>query len=698
MNHVRHLIFYLTIFFIAFGGHLQAQDSQRSELKNAETPFLRRHADHPVKWRRWSTEVFKRARKKDKLLFLSIGYGSSYWGHRMEEENYKDPEVAEVLNNQYVNVVVDRDLRPDILNTFSEAADLLGRQPSWPMVVVMTPDRQPVRIFSYRPKKIQGRTPGFLSMVKSLAALWKTENERMLQFSSVVSNTLQTYDGSAPGPAPDQSILGKTLKELSKRYDQKYAGFGKGAKFPAPHNLLYLLSEVNESQSEKARTMLEKTLNRMRNSALYDHLNSGFHRFTVDRQWTDPQFEKRLDTQALMIYLYARAYQLTEDPLFRRTVEELISFIRTRMMGQNGNGAYTSVDSTGWSGRRDFYYTWTLKEIRDVLSEELANLVIQSFNVVEKGNYNPKHMKAGKGLNVLYPGTPLEKRAREHDMSVKEYRKKIDVARKKLLEARRQRKRPAVDERVMTSSNGLLIAALATAGRLLDESDYVNQASQLAGFLDSNLRSDEGLLYRQYWNGQSSGRAFLYDYASFAWGLTELYRSTKKESHLSLASQIVNEMKKRFGRQGGGFYDTTVGDAPALNRFMHLLDGSHPSGNSIAANALANLARLTDDSSYMKSVHRIGAAFSKKISSNPSSYTMFLLAYRNLFRKPFIDIAQSDVKRTEGSGSSEDGTEKRKTALKRGDFAILQHSPQALRDVLAAHQDRVRVVIVLAPS
>jgi len=688
-------IFFVTCLLIGLAAELPGQDNDDHDLQNSNSPYLQRHQDHPVNWNRWGPEAFEKAKEENKLVLVSIGYSSSYWGHRMEEENYTDSEVAEVLNQQYVNVVVDRDLRPDILNLYSEAADLIGRQPAWPMIVVMTPDRKPIRIFSYRPKRIQGRAPGFLRMIRSLASAWSSGNKQMLAFSSVISNTLQTYNGSAPGSAPDRDIFQKARSELKKRYDSKHAGFGQGAKFPAPHNLLFLIQELEKNQHEKARSMLVETLDQMRYSALYDHLGSGFHRFTMDRQWTDPQFEKDLSTQALMILLYTRGYQLTEDALYRRTVDELVSFVRDRLMNDSG-GAYSYVDATGWSSERDFFYTWTVQEIKDVLPKSLAEPFIRTMHVTEKGNYKPKHMKAGDGENALYPGKPVKKRAESLGMSVDAYREKMEKARRKLLSARQSGNRPKIDRRVRTVPNGMLIASLAVAGRVFEKPAYTDLASRVAGFVREHLWTGSHSLHRQHWKGEASGRAFLKDYAALGWGMIELHRATDDTTYLASARKLTEVMRKRFEAKGGGFFDTTREDAPALNRWMHLLDGEEPSANSIAAYALAQLGRLTGKSTYMKPIHRMGAAFSKKIAANPSSYTMFLQAYRELFREPFLELARSDVelKNVRSKQRESTGT----TSSKVGNLTILQHSTRAIRDVLEQNRDRVRMVLVLAPS
>lgn len=594
-----------------------------NRLINEKSPYLLQHAHNPVDWYPWSEEAFTRAKTEDKALFVSIGYSSCHWCHVMEKESFEDETVAELLNNAFVCVKVDREERPDIDAAYMAACQAMGKNCGWPLNVVMTPAKKPFFVASYIPKDNRYGTIGLLSLVPQLEQVWKTSRTELEAMASEVSEQI------AYQPKPqEQEPLG--LQELNEAYDQLYlafdhnfAGFGDAPKFPSPHNLLFLLRYYQKIKQPAALTMVERTLRAMRNGGLFDQVGLGFHRYSTDARWLVPHFEKMLYDQAMLVLAYLEAFQATGALKYKVTAKETLDYVLRDLTSPEG-GFYSAEDADS-EGEEGKFYLWTLEEIKAVLPSDLQDFTIKIFGIKPEGNYvEPGKGKTGK--NILHLAVPIDQMASELQISMDQVIGKLGKTVNVLFASRNKRIRPNRDEKILVDWNGLTIAALAKASIVIGDKKYYNTATKAADFLLKEIQTSNHRLLHRYAQGEKAIDAFLEDYAFLIFGLIELYEAGFETKYLQASNALAKVMVEDFwdSANDGFFLSAKTGDV-SLPRLKQGYDGAYPCGNSVALVDLLRLAALTGDVSFGDYADKLLLAFAWDIRGYPMGHTFMLL-------------------------------------------------------------------------
>jgi hypothetical protein len=598
-------------------------ERRANHLINEKSPYLLQHAYNPVEWYPWGPEAFARARREDRPIFLSIGYSTCHWCHVMERESFEDPEVAALLNETFVCIKVDREERPDIDSIYMTVCRMLTGSGGWPLTIIMTPDQKPFFAATYIPKTSRFGRIGMLELIPRIATLWREQREELTRAAERITAGLVSMQGSAGGEGLEAELLERAARELSARYDDFYGGFGTAPKFPTPQNLLFLLRHWRRTGEERWLRMVEHTLQALRRGGIFDQLGFGFHRYSTDREWLTPHFEKMLYDQALLLLAYLEAHQATGKPLYARTAEEIITYMLRDL--RDPGGAFHSAEDADSEGEEGKFYLWTVPEVRALLDEESASLFIEAYGLRPGGNFTAEG--GGEGRNILHLPAPLEELARRKGMALEVLERRLESARKRLLAAREKRVRPHKDDKVLTDWNGLAIAALARAGAVLGKEEYMAAARQAAQFLLQKLRDDSGRLLHRYRDGSAEIPGQLDDYAFLTWGLIELYETTFEPEWLATALELSRVLEERFwDAERGGFYLTADDAEGLIVRVRQIEEGGIPSGNAVAMLNLLRLARLTGDTHLEELAQRLGAGFSAEVARMPGAYTFLMCA------------------------------------------------------------------------
>ena len=594
-----------------------------------KSPYLLQHAHNPVNWYPWGPEAFRLAQKKDKPIFLSIGYSTCHWCHVMEHESFEDPEVATLMNDVFVSIKVDREERPDIDSVYMMVCQMLTGSGGWPLTILMTPDKKPFYAATYIPKVPRFGRIGMVDLIPRVTEMWATRRSEMLnsanQITESISAASREMSPSATGEALDESTLNLTHEQLSMRFDEQYGGFGSAPKFPTPHNLLFLLRYWRRTSGEGALEMVEKTLQEMRRGGIYDHVGFGFHRYSTDSRWLVPHFEKMLYDQALLAMGYTEAYQATGKKEYEETAREVFTYVLRDMMQPEG-GFYSAedADSEGVEGK---YYVWTFKEAQQALAPEEATLIVKVFNIRKDGNFMEQPTREGTGSNILHLRKSVKELASDLKVSEEALQRRLKAIRQKLFDYREKRVHPHKDDKILTDWNGLMIAALAKGAQVFEESEYAEAAERAVDFILKTMRTPGGRLLHRYRDGQAGIPAHINDYAFLIWGLLELYEATFEVSYLETALDLNKDLIKHFWDEDcGGFYSTADDSEKLLVRHKEIYDGAIPSGNSVAMLNLLRLGRLTAKSDLEEKAATIGGVFSESISESPSAHTQFMAA------------------------------------------------------------------------
>jgi uncharacterized protein YyaL (SSP411 family) len=611
-----------------------------NKLISEKSPYLLQHAQNPVDWYPWGADAFNRAHKENKPIFLSIGYSTCHWCHVMEKESFEDPEVAQLLNETFVCIKVDREERPDIDNAYMTVCQMMIGSGGWPLTIIMTPDKKPFFATTYIPKETRFGRIGMKEIVPSIKALWEGRRNELLTSAEQIAGALGQIEREAQGSLGSElgeSTLKTAYDQLARSFDTQNGGFGTAPKFPTPHNLMFLLRYWRRTGDKQALGMVEKTLEAMRLGGIYDHVGFGFHRYATDSRWFLPHFEKMLYDQALMAMAYIEAYQATDgNGAYEQTAREIFSYVLRDMTNREG-GFYSAedADSEGEEGR---FYLWTLDEVRHVLSTEEAELISRVFTMKKDGNFAEEATGRETGKNILVLKKPLAAIALDLTIPLEEFIQRLGTARARLLEARAKRVRPHKDDKILTDWNGLMIVALAKGAQAFDEPLYADAARRSADFILANMVDAKGRLYHRYRDGEAAIGAFLDDYAFLTWGLIEVYETTFESSYLQRAVDLNTMMLEHFwDGEGGGFYFTADDADKVLVRKKEIYDGAVPSGNSVAMLNLLRLARLTGHQEYEEKAAALSRAFSDSIAQSPGAHTQFTIAL-DLARGPSYEV------------------------------------------------------------
>ena len=606
-------------------GSQMKDNGPKNRLQYEKSPYLLQHADNPVDWYPWGDEAFKKAKEENKPIFLSIGYSTCHWCHVMAHESFEDPEVAELMNKTFINIKVDREERPDIDGIYMNVCQMMTGGGGWPLTIIMTPDKKPFFSGTYFPKESRYGRVGLIDLIRKTDSLWKNSREEVNNASEEILKILKKSSTASPGKEIDESFLKITYLQLKDRYDSKNGGFGKAPKFPTPHNLLFLLRFWKRTDNKQALEMVEKTLKAMKQGGIYDHVGHGFHRYSTDRNWTLPHFEKMLYDQALLAMAYTEAYQATGNQEYRKTAEEIFNYVLRDLTSPEG-GFYSAedADSEGVEGK---FYIWKEDEIKSILGDKDADLFINVYNVKKAGNFRDEASMEMTGQNILHITKPLAETAKELKIPLPELESRLESSRKKLFEVREKRIRPHRDDKILTDWNGLMIAALSKASRAFNKPRYAEAARKAADFLLSKSRKSDGRLFHRYRDGEAGITGYLDDYAFFNWGLIELYEATFDIKYLQTALALNNEMIKHFqDTKNGGFFLSADDGENLLIRQREIYDGAIPSGNSIAMLTLLKIARITGNPDFEKMAANIGRTFHKDVAKTPMAHTMLMCA------------------------------------------------------------------------
>ncbi len=616
-----------------------------NRLINEKSPYLLQHAYNPVDWLPWGPEAFNKAETEDKPIFLSIGYSTCHWCHVMEKESFEDPEVAEIMNRVFVSIKVDREERPDIDHIYMTVCQMITGGGGWPLNIVMTSDKKPFFAGTYFPKYSQHGRIGLLDLAERIEQLWCDKRSEIYESTDKILSALRNASGDSRGQELDSGVLEKAFDQFLQKFDSQHGGFGSAPKFPTPHNLLFLLRYWKRSGNRMALEMATKTLDKMRLGGIFDHVGFGFHRYSTDSQWLTPHFEKMLYDQAMLALAYTEAYQATQKKDYRKTVEEIFEYVLRDLTSPEG-GFYSAEDADS-EGEEGKFYVWTSDQIHEALPDKEADFVETVFNVFRLGNFKDEATQTLTGANILHLKQPLDILSEQFDLTPEEAERIWASARARLFELREKRIRPHKDDKILTDWNGLMIAALARASRVLRNPDYVNAAKRSADFILNNLRDSRGRLLRRYRLGESALSAHIDDYSFFIWGLLELYEATFETDYLKAAIELNSDFVKRFWDQSsGGFFFTAVDGEELLTRQKEIYDGATPSGNSVAAMNLLKLSRLTGAPELESMVSATSLAFAGVVENYPSAYTQFLLFTDFLLGPAFeIVVAVGDRKK-----------------------------------------------------
>jgi uncharacterized protein YyaL (SSP411 family) len=588
-----------------------------NRLANETSPYLLQHKDNPVDWYPWGEEALERAREEDKPILLSVGYSACHWCHVMERESFEDEETARMMNEHFVNIKVDREERPDIDSIYMSAVQALTRGGGWPMTVFLTPDGAPFYGGTYFPPAPRGGLPSFQQVLLGLADAYENRRDEVLRSAEGVREYLRAATGAAiPKSALGTGLLDGAARSLLSELDRRFGGFGGAPKFPQAMNLEVLLRHHHRTGDAEALSGVETTLRAMANGGIYDQLGGGFARYSVDRYWLVPHFEKMLYDNALLSRLYLEAYQATGDPFYGRIAEETLDYVLRDMTSLEG-GFYSAEDADS-EGEEGKFYVWTPAEIREVLGPEEAELAARFWDVTERGNF--------EGKNILHVPRPPEAVAAEFGLSQQELWDRMVGIRSKLFAAREERIRPGRDEKVLAAWNGLMLRSFALAFRVLDRQDYREAARRNAAFLLDSLRSD-GRLHRSYKDGRARFNGYLEDYAMVADGLVALYEATFETRWLAEAEVLCDAVLELFwDEEKSTFYDTPADHEELVTRPRDVYDSAAPSGNSVAADVLLRLALLLDRDDYRARAEAVLEELSGGMEKLPGGFGRLLAA------------------------------------------------------------------------
>ncbi len=620
--------------FLAIGGDKGEQmvmpaadkttDHGRNRLQYEQSPYLLQHADNPVDWYPWGEEAFAKARREDKPVFLSIGYSTCHWCHVMEHESFEDEEVAALLNDAFVCIKVDREERPDIDNIYMTACQMMKQRGGWPLTIIMTPDKKPFFAGTYFPKESRFGRRGMVELIPSIKDMWNNQREQINNTASQITQALQQTAGTPAGTELGHPELELAYHQLGQRFDQTYGGFSAGMKFPTPHNFMYLLRYYHRTGDRRALQMVERTLQQMRRGGIFDQVGFGFHRYSTDRQWLVPHFEKMLYDQALLALAYVETYQLTRNEEYAQTAREIFTYVLRDMTAPEG-GFYSAEDADS-EGEEGKFYLWTVDEVREILDTEEAELFIAVFELTADGNFT----EAGQpksGTNIPHLKSEWAQIAAVHHLSPADLSQKIEKIRHQLFTEREGRIHPLKDDKILTDWNGLMIAALAKAAQVLNQPEYATAAARAADFFINRMRDDNGGLLHRYRNGAAGISGNSEDYAFLIWGLLELYEATFAVNYLQQALAFNDDMLQRFwDHEAGGLYFSAEGMDDLIVRQKEAYDGAIPSGNSVAMLNLLRLGRMTGRTELEEKAGRLVGAFSRQAGQTPSQYTMMMSA------------------------------------------------------------------------
>ena len=576
-----------------------------NRLGKEKSPYLLQHKDNPVDWYPWGEEAFAKAKKEDKPVFLSIGYSTCHWCHVMAHESFEDEEVAELLNRDFVCIKVDREERPDVDAVYMSVCQALTGSGGWPLTVFMTAEQTPFFAGTYFPKRGRYGQYGLMELLERISYLWQHERQQLLDAGSEIAHVVnQNHAPDRQEPSP--LLVETAYHQLLRRFDPQWGGFGGAPKFPAPHNLLFLLRYGKSAQEQEALDMATETLEAMAHGGIHDHIGGGFSRYSTDEKWLVPHFEKMLYDNALLLMAYVTAFQHTKNTFFADVAYRTADYILRELTDEQGGFCCgQDADSDGVEGK---YYVFTPEEVREVLGEADGAVFCRLYDITDSGNFEGKSIPHRIGAEA-------EGWGRE------------DPRLQKLYGCRLHRTQLHKDDKVLLSWNGWTIMALVRAGQALGEKRYLDAAMKAQRFICSEMRDENDRLYLRWREGEAAHAGQLEDYAVYALALLELYRATFDAAFLQEAITRAEQMVTLFeDGEAGGFFMTAADSERLIARPKETYDGAIPSGNSAAAMVLQRLAALTGESKWQSAAARQLDFLAASIAQYPAGSTYGVLA------------------------------------------------------------------------
>ena len=588
--------------------------SKMNRLANEQSPYLLQHADNPVDWYPWGKEAFKKARELDRPIFLSIGYSTCHWCHVMEHESFEDDSVAKLLNDSFISIKVDREELPEIDHVYMSVCQAMTGGGGWPLTIVMTPEKEPFFAGTYFPKDKRGGRSGLFQILPMIDDAWNSKRQDIMTSVGQVKNYLDQLNSKPAGNNFSTELINKAYDQFRNGFDEEYGGFFRAPKFPSPHNLIFLMRYHHSFDNKIALDMATKTLKQMRLGGIYDHIGFGFHRYSTDRHWLVPHFEKMLYDQAMIAMAYTEAYHITGEDIFAQTAREIFTYVLRDMTASEGG--FFSAEDADSEGEEGKFYIWTEQEIKEVLGEDYGKEFNDIFSITTPGNYRDESSGKETRLNIPHLKNYNTNGSNE-----------FESAREKLFNIREKRIHPLKDDKILTDWNGLMIAALAKAAIVLDEPVYLDAAEKAAEFVVHSISDGERLLKR-YRNGVAALDAHLDDYAFMAWGLLELYEATFATKYLSQSLDLMNIMVEDFwDDKNGGFFLGSDQSEKLIVRSKTAYDGAIPSGNSVAVMNMVKLTRITGNTNWAELAEKTIRAFSEDVNRAPTGYTLMLTGF-----------------------------------------------------------------------
>ncbi len=599
-----------------------------NRLSQEKSPYLLQHAGNPVDWYPWCDEAFEKAAREDKPVLVSVGYSTCHWCHVMEKECFEDSDVASLMNDVFVSIKVDREERPDIDGVLMNVCQMISNgNCGWPLNVVMTADKLPFFAATYIPKHNKFGRAGMLELIPEIKKVWENRRADIEKSAGEITEAIRNAQTviQSGGKMSAEEILKNGFGQLAANFDPADGGFGNAPKFPSAHNTLFLLRYWKRTGDGRALEMAEKTLGAMLKGGINDHVGFGFHRYSTDRRWLVPHFEKMLYDQALISSALTELWQATGNPAFRLGSERTLEYV-IRDMTSSG-GAFFSAEDADSEGEEGKFYVWSGEQFGGILGNgEESRFVAEALRIQNGGNFTDEATGETPGTNIPHRVKEISELAAQFGISEKQAAERLERARKKLFAEREKRDRPYKDDKILTDWNGLMIAAFAKAARAFGEDKYLCAAQKAADFIMEKMFDKRGLLHR-FRRDDAAIDANLDDYAFVVWGLLELYEAGFETPRLAAALSLNEKMVELFSDpEKGGFFFTRKDSEQLIVRKKEFHDGAMPCGNSVAAMNLMRIARITGDSRYENAAMEIFRSFSLSVEKIPSSHTMLLAA------------------------------------------------------------------------
>jgi len=608
-----------------------------NRLAGETSPYLQQHAANPVDWYPWGDEALERAKRENRPILLSIGYSACHWCHVMAHESFEDPSVADLMNNLFVNVKVDREERPDLDQIYQTAHAMLTRRSGgWPLTMFLTPEQEPFFGGTYFPKTSRYGLIGFADLLPRIASAFREQRNAIAEQNAQLISALRTTNPGPPDAAQDLpgNATERAIAALSRSFDPVHGGFGAAPKFPHATELDLCLRHHARIKDPRSREMVEVSLARMADGGIYDQLGGGFCRYSVDAEWTIPHFEKMLYDNAALLALYADAWRATGTEHFARTAKGIVGWLLAEMRSPDG-GFYSSLDADSEHEEGKFY-VWTPDQVRALLDEEEYPVAAVHWGLGGPPNFEHEtwHLRVA---------TPLAEVARTLSLTLADAEARLERARVKLLAARSRRVRPGRDDKLLTSWNALLIAALARSGRIFDQLQWVVAAREAADFIRGTMWRD-GKLLATYKDGRAHLNAYLDDHAFMLAALIELMQSSFARRDLDWAIELAESLLARFeDADGGGFFFTSHDHEALIHRPKPGHDNATPAGNGIAAQALTTLGHWLSEPRYLDAAERAVRAFARDLESQPTGFASLLIALEGCTAPPTTALLRGDA-------------------------------------------------------